>query len=596
MDFLTEPTRYLFFTGKGGVGKTSLASATAVALADAGKSVLLVSTDPASNLDQVFETALTRTPTPVAGVPRLAALNIDPEEAARAYRARALAPLLGIASDAEIRQLEEQLSGACTVEIAAFDEFTGLLDGTGFGVGYDHVVFDTAPTGHTLRLLSLPAAWESFIDVNPGGASCLGPRANLVHQRRRYESAVQALADPALTTLVLVTRPERGALTEAARTAAELADLQLRNQRLVVNGVFTATDRDDEIAVALEQRGQAALAAMPAALRDLPRSIVLLRSFNVVGIAAVRAFLTGAGESAAPIQYAGVGQHVDLPPLAVLVDDLATADRGLVMVMGKGGVGKTTIATAIAVELAARGKSVHLTTTDPAAHIAAIVEGSVPNLRVSRIDPKDETRLYTQRVLATKGRGLDAKGLALLEEDLKSPCTEEVAVFHAFSRIIGQARSEIVVVDTAPTGHTLLLLDTTGAYHHEVMRSLQQQGGVSGAVTPLIRLRDPHFARMVIVTLPESTPVQEASHLQDDLRRAEIEPYAWVINASLAATSTHDPLLRARGAQETGQIARVRDELASRAYLVPWLPEEPVGPERLRRLAEGTFDLTPSVR
>jgi arsenite-transporting ATPase len=566
-----------------------------VSLADAGKRVLLVSTDPASNLDQVLGTSLSRLPTPIAAVPRLAAMNIDPEEAARAYRERALRPLLGIASASEIRHLEEQLSGACTVEIAAFDEFTGLLDGSGFGAGVDHVVFGTAPTGHTLRLLSLPAAWESFIDVNPGGASCLGPRANLENQRLRYESAVQALADSALTTVVLVTRPEGGALTEAARTSAELAELRLGNQRLVVNGVFTATDRDDDIAIALERRGRAALAAMPAALRGLPRCTVPLRPFNVVGINAVRAFLADADAVVDTLDGRDVRQGLDLPPLAALVDDLALGERGLVMVMGKGGVGKTTIATAIAVGLAARGKRVHLTTTDPAAHVAATVEGTVANLRVSRIDPKDETRRYTQRVLATRGRGLDAEGLALLEEDLKSPCTEEVAVFHAFARIIGQARSEYVVIDTAPTGHTLLLLDTTGAYHHEVMRSLQQQGGVSGAVTPLMRMRDSTFARMVIVTLPETTPVQEARQLQDDLRRAEIEPYAWVVNASFAATGTGDPLLRARAAQETERIARVRDELAARAYLVPWLPEEPVGPARLRRLAEGMYDLSLSL-
>jgi arsenite-transporting ATPase len=269
------------------------------------------------------------------------------------------------------------------------------------------------------------------------------------------------------------------------------------------------------------------------------------------------------------------------------VDELATGERGLIMVMGKGGVGKTTIAAAIAVELAHRGFPVHLTTTDPSAHVASTIAGEIPHLRVSRIDPAAETEAYTNRVLATRGRGLSPDELDLLREDLKSPCTEEVAVFHAFSRAIGQGRSEFVVVDTAPTGHTVLLLDTTGAYHQEIMRSMTSRADVGAAVTPLMRLRDPSFTRMVLVTLPETTPVLEAAQLQDDLRRAQIEPFAWVVNSSLAATGTRDPLLIQRARAEIEQIDRVRDRLASRTFLVPWLPEEPVGEVRLRHLAEG---------
>ncbi len=591
MPLFTSPTRYLFFTGKGGVGKTSLACATAVGLADSGKRVLLVSTDPASNLEHVFGVSVGAEIVAVPSVSGLDLVNIDPEEAATAYRERAMEPLREHASEEELRSLEEQLSGACTVEIAAFDEFTGILIGARGADRYDHIIFDTAPTGHTLRLLNLPAAWSTFIEANPRGASCLGPSSALQQHRSQYTLAIESLKDAARTTVVLVSRPERGSLGEAARTASELDQLGLQNQRVVINGYFVAQDRSDPVAVALEERGGRALSGLPSPLDQLERSIVPLKPFNVVGLEAVRNLLADEvridrldAPPAAP----------DLPAVDELIDDLALGDRGLIMVMGKGGVGKTTIAASIAIGLAERGRSVTLTTTDPAAHVAATVDGHLPNLTVGRIDPAAEAAAYKDRVLSLRGKDLTSDERKLLAEDLESPCTEEVAVFHAFSRIVSKGRSEFVVIDTAPTGHTLLLLDTTGAYHTEILRSLEGSSKSVTAVTPLMRLRDPDYTRMILVTLPESTPVQEATELRNDLRRAGIEPYAWVINGSLAATGVSDPVLASRAEQEIAQIDQVSSQLSERTYLTQWMVEEPVGIEALRRLAAP--DLCSAIR
>jgi len=483
-----------------------------------------------------------------------------------------------------VRGMEEQLSGACTVEVAAFDEFTELLTADGEAAQFERVIFDTAPTGHTLRLLQLPAAWTGFLETNERGASCLGPASGLKTQQERYAQAVKMLADPDRTTVVVVARPERTALQEAERTVAELGALGLRNHVLLVNGVFRATDPGDPLARAFEARGRLALADLPPGLRGLPTAEVTLRAHNVLGVDALRRLLEPArpetGLAAAPRIV-----DADLPSLGSIIDELAEAGHGLVMVMGKGGVGKTTVAAAIAVELASRGLPVHLTTTDPAAHLVEALGGEVSTLKVSRIDPAAETEAYRRKVVTQAGRGLDAAGLALLEEDLRSPCTEEVAVFHAFSRLVFGAKREIVVMDTAPTGHTLLLLDATGAYHREVLRTAT---GVAGTIhTPLMRLRDPAYTRILVVTLPETTPVTEAAQLQADLRRAGIEPFAWVVNASLAAAGPSDPVLVERAAAELEQIEKVRSTLAARVAIVPWMPEEPRGTEALRLFATG---------
>lgn len=579
-DFLNSPTRHLFFTGKGGVGKTSLSSATALCLADAGRKVLLVSTDAASNLDEMLGIVLQNSPTPVPGAPGLMVLNIDPDKAAESYRQRVLAQMGAEASDTERATVREQLSGACTTEIASFDEFASLL--SDHSAHYDHIVFDTAPTGHTLRLLSLPQAWSGFLAGNDRGASCLGPHSGLKMQEARFKAALDALSDPGQTTVVLVARADKSAIAEAARTSDELRTLGLYNQRLVINGVFHASDPTDAVASAIEALGHQALDAMPQSLRSLPQDQVPLRAFDTVGLPALRALLAAQASPSVPGQ-ARPEPAGRLPGLDALADALAEAGHGLVMVMGKGGVGKTMVAAALALGLIERGKTVHLSTTDPAAHLAATLEGDVPGLRVDRIDPKVETQRYIDKMMAAKSPGLSAPEQALLLEDLQSPCTEEVAVFHAFSKIVNEGRSAFVVLDTAPTGHSLLLMDATGAYHRQTLRDFEGHG--SGRVTtPLMRLQDAVYTKVILVTLPEVTPVSQAAALQDDLRRAGIEPFAWVINKSVLAAGTHDPLLAARLAGERQQMQRMADGLAKRTFIVPWLISPPIGFVELSKL------------
>jgi len=579
MDLVQLATRHLFFTGKGGVGKTSVACATAIGLADAGKRVLLVSTDPASNLDEVLGATLGTRPTAVPGVTGLSALNLDPEAATQAHRNRVVGPYRNLLPPAAVASMEEQLSGACTVEIAAFDEFAKLLGDPTATAEFDHVLFDTAPTGHTLRLLTLPSAWTGFVDQSAFGTSCLGPLAGLEKQRALYESTVRALRDPSATSMLLVTRPEVSALAEAARTSGELAALGVRNQRLVVNALFEARS-DDPVAVALERRGAAALAEMPPALRNLPRTTFRLRPTALIGVDALRAIDAPLSPDAGATARE---TPAHLPPLGALIDELAANPRGVVLAMGKGGVGKTTIAAAIAVELARRGLEVLLSTTDPAAHVADAIGTPPPGLEVTRIDPAAETRAYTEEVLESVGAQLDAKGRALLEEDLRSPCTEEVAVFRAFARTVADGSDRLVVLDTAPTGHTILLLDAAESYHREVLRQGSRMPESVRGLLP--RLRDPAFARVLLVTLPEATPVHEARALQSDLARAGISPYAWIVNQSLAPVTTRDPVLMARRTAERPYLDEVWS-MSRRRAVVPWSPEPPRGTARLTRLAE----------
>lgn len=577
-------TPFMFFTGKGGVGKTSTACALAISLSNKGKKVLIVSTDPASNLQDVFEMELTNEIKPISGVEGLFACNLDPEVAAREYREKVVGPYRGKLPDSVIQNMEEQLSGACTVEIAAFDEFTNLLANPDILKAYDHVVFDTAPTGHTLRLLQLPTAWSDFLKESTHGASCLGPLSGLNEKKEAYAKSVQALSEQDKTTLVLVTRPDDSSLNEASRASKELGEIGIKNQILLVNGVLHKVIPEDKISVAFYNKQQKALEKLPLNLKDISKYEIPLVPFSLTGISALGNLFNYKNQNNDSLKKFAV---INLPPFKQLIDNLDARGIKVIFTMGKGGVGKTTIASAIAIGLAHKGKRVHLTTTDPAAHLTNIFESgsSLKDLTISKIDPKVEVEQYRSEVLSKVSKELDEAAIDYIKEDLESPCTEEIAIFQAFAKVVARSKDEIVVIDTAPTGHTLLLLDATQSYYQELQRTT---GEVPDSVKELLpRLRNKHETEVVIVTLPEATPVFEANRLQEDLKRAEITPGWWVINQCFYATETDDPILRGRASSEKVWIEKVRNELAKNIAIVPWLTDEKIGVDQLNRLISG---------
>ena len=558
----TELTKYLFYTGKGGVGKTSIACATAVGLADQGKKILLISTDPASNLQDVFGEELNGHGTAIREVEGLTVVNLDPEQAAAEYRESVIAPFRGKLPESVIQNMEEQLSGSCTVEIAAFNQFSDFITDETKATEYDHIIFDTAPTGHTLRMLQLPSAWSTFISESTHGASCLGQLSGLEARKEVYKRAVETLADGTATRLVLVSRPDASPLKEAARSSHELRLLGIENQILIINGVLQEADEEDAISRQLYERQQAALSATPAALSQYPTYYVPLRTYNMSNIGNIRRMLND--EQPEDTDYQTI---TDAKGIDELVADLHASGKRVIFTMGKGGVGKTTIATAIALKLAEWGEKVHLTTTDPANHIdydLALRAG----LSVSRIDEAEVLENYKNEVRAKAATTMTAEDMDYIEEDLRSPCTQEIAVFRAFAEIVERAENEIVVIDTAPTGHTLLLLDATESYHREVQRT---HGDTPQSVRNLLpRLRNPQETEVVIVTLPEATPVFEAERLQKDLRRAGIANKWWVVNSCLSLTDTHNAFLRAKAHGEQEWIQRVEKLSDANTALIAW--------------------------
>ena len=558
-------TKYLFFTGKGGVGKTSTACASAISLADEGNEVLLISTDPASNLQDVFETELDNKGVRIEGVDGLTVINLDPIEAANEYKESVVAPYRGQLPDSVIENMEEQLSGSCTVEIAAFNEFSKFITDSELKDKYDYIIFDTAPTGHTLRMLQLPSAWTSFISESTHGASCLGQLSGLEEEKETYKYAVDTLADGKLTSLVLVARPEETPLLEANRASHELSELSINNQILIINGLLSAYD--DEVSEAFYKKQKESLDKMPEAIKGLEKYFIPLRGYNLNSIKNLRSLLVEDKDYTSDENLKIDGT----PSLKDIIDDLYKNKKKVIFTMGKGGVGKTTMASAIAKGLRDKGEKVHLTTTDPANHLTGIIEED-DLLTISHIDEEEELKKYQEEVLENAKKTMSDDDLEYIKEDLRSPCTQEIAVFRAFADIVDRADNEVVVIDTAPTGHTLLLLDSTESYNTEIEKN---QGDVPESAKKLLpRLKNSDETEVLIVTLAEPTPFYESVRLEEDLKRAGIYSKWWIINSSIYKTGSTNKTLQAKANSELEWINKVDERTDGNFTIIPWSSDQ----------------------
>ncbi|OGP34394.1 MAG: hypothetical protein A2X88_03850 [Deltaproteobacteria bacterium GWC2_65_14] len=595
---------YTFFSGKGGVGKTTMAAATAVRMAESGKRTLIVSTDPASNLSDVFERPIGHRIAEI--VPNLFAMEIDPDAATEEYRERVIGPMRGVMPPDVMKVLEEQFRSACTVEIASFDRFTGFLGETDF----DAVIFDTAPTGHTIRLLELPVDWSRHIEESAQGSgqTCIGPVSSIQGSKEKYDRAVAAMRDPERTEFVLVCRPEATSVSETVRAHDELSALGIGNFRVVVNGIYPEDAGEPFARLASRQREQ--ILALAKALPYFRRE-VRLQAGEVKGFDSLRKFAEIAfdgrlvsleGQFVGGTDFKGFSDPADLSEL------LSVRNGGrMVVLTGKGGVGKTVAACAVAVRMAGEGQKTLLVTTDPAAHIGQVLSVEVtdrilpaagyPGLSVARIDQKASVEAYKERILAqARSSGHSEEMLAAVKEELESPCTEEMAVFEEFSRMVERDDFAYVVFDTAPTGHTLRLLELPYDYARQVemMVSIRKGDPAAGEarekLDALVRhLKDRDRCIFLLVLYPEYTPVFEAKRASEDLREAGIDVQGVIANFVLEEKDCTTPFVTSRFRMQRHYLGVAADEFRLPMFQVPMLDGDLSGKDALDRVGLELF-------
>lgn len=554
-----ELTKYLFFTGKGGVGKTTISSFIALNLAENGKKVALVSTDPASNLQDVFQMELSNKLTKYQPIPNLSIANFDPIAAAEDYKAQSIEPYEGILPEDVLSEMKEQLSGSCTVEVAAFNEFTNFLSDKTLEQEFDFIIFDTAPTGHTLRMLELPSAWTDYLNTTSNDASCLGQLSGLDENRDKYNSALEKLRNQDDTTMMLVARPSHSSIYEIQRAQQELQQLSISKFKVIINNYIE--ESHGLISSQMKSEQDKNINHFTEWLNNNHAYYVPYKKQKEEGIESLTNLLND--DNVIENDDFIVEDH---PQFNKLIDEIENSKVQYLFTMGKGGVGKTTVATQLATALSNKGHRVLLATTDPTKEIN--VE-TTSNLNTAYIDEEQALEKYKKEVLATVNDDTPQDDIDYIMEDLKSPCTEEIAFFKAFSDIMeNQEDMDYVIVDTAPTGHTLLLLDSSENHHKELKKKSTQT--TSNVETLLPKIQNKNLTQMIIVTLAEKTPYLESKRLAEDLNRANIGHNWWVVNQSLVTLNQRDDLFSNKKEDESIWINKIKNESLDNYFVIPY--------------------------
>jgi len=607
-------TQFIFFSGKGGVGKTSMACTHAVRYADEGKRTLIVTTDPASNLADVFEQAIGHQVTPIAAVPNLFAMEIDPDTATQEYIDRAMAPIRAAFPAQMVQVMEEQMSGPCTAEVAAFDRFTDFIVQDKSAPEFDIIIFDTAPTGHTIRLLELPAEWSQSIEAASAGSgqTCIGPAAAIQDAKHKYENALAALRDQSLSTFTFVLHPEAIAIRETKRAISELTKLGIHNYRIIINGVIPASEKSNPLFAARSEMQSRYLKQISAEL-PYPTQRMTLLSGEITGAARLRQVgkIFFDGEQAPAESESSGGKIVSV--VTSSIDEIRAriepnSHRRTIFFAGKGGVGKTVASCLTAVWLAQQGHKTLLLTTDPAAHLGDVLGQPVgdtvapvsgqPNLWAVKIDPKAAAETYKARILNdARQRGRPESAIKVMEEELDSPCTEEMAAFDQFIDYASQMDWDAVVFDTAPTGHTMRLLELPMDWSQQidvkVFASVETSAADDvakqrfGQVIEM--MRDPMQSTFAFVMYPESTPILEAWRAAQELATVGIQPGLVVANFVIPPEAATTPFAQARRNMQVKYLAEIRERFAVPVLEIPLQPQEVKGLAMLAELGEQAY-------
>ena len=609
-------THFVFFSGKGGVGKTSMACTQAVRFADEGQRTLIVTTDPASNLLDTFEQPIGHRVTAIAGVPNLWAMEIDSDQATREYIDRAMDPLRAAFPPQMVQVMEEQMSGPCTAEVAAFDRFTDFLEVPAPGApAFEVVIFDTAPTGHTIRLLELPFEWTQSIGAasQGSGQTCIGPAAAIQDAKHKYERALATLRDPQTTVFTFVLHPEAIALRETQRAIAELGKLGIATHQLIINGIIPAAEKANSLFAARADMQANYLAQIEAQLPSPTQRMPLLAG-EIKGLARLREvgriFFDGApasipsaapnGSGLRPVRVSGVA---DILPLIT-----PAGQRRTVFFAGKGGVGKTVASCVTAVWLARQGYRTLLLTTDPAAHLGDVLGapvGDTPapvaeliHLWAVKIDPKAAAEIYKARILAdARQRGRPETTMQLMTEELDSPCTEEMAAFDKFIDYASQPDWEVVVFDTAPTGHTLRLLELPMDWSQQldvkVFASVESTAADDVAKRHFAQviemMRDPAQSTFAFVLYPEATPILEAWRAAQEIATVGVPTGLVVANQVIPAEQATTAFAQARRAMQEKYLAEISQRFGAPVLQIPLLAHEIKGLDLLASLGEQLY-------